>query len=80
MMIIERWIKIRLEFMEYLTLCARNTLCFACTHEVIIIRLAFLPARASEQGNLIGLVSVYIYIYTVKAFILAGLKFGGFEM
>ena len=23
----------------------------------------FLPARASEQGNVIGLVSVYIYIY-----------------
>ena len=23
---------------------------------------AFLPARASEQGNVIGLVSVYIYI------------------
>ena len=63
MMIFERWIKIRPEFMKYLTMCARNTLCFACTHEVIIIRLAFLPARASEQGNLIGLVSVYIYIY-----------------
>ena len=24
---------------------------------------ALLPARASEQGNVIGLVSVYIYIY-----------------
>ena len=24
-----------------------------------------LPARASEQGNVIGLVSMYIYIYTV---------------
>ena len=24
---------------------------------------SFLPARASEQGNVIGLVSVYIYIY-----------------
>ena len=23
----------------------------------------FLPVRASEQGNVIGLVSVYIYIY-----------------
>ena len=23
----------------------------------------YLPARASEQGNVIGLVSVYIYIY-----------------
>ena len=23
----------------------------------------FLPARASEQGNVIGLVSVYIYMY-----------------
>ena len=26
--------------------------------------LPFLPARASEQGNVIGAVSVYIYIYT----------------
>ena len=25
-----------------------------------------LPARASEQGNVIGLVSVYIYIYVYK--------------
>ena len=25
--------------------------------------LTLLPARASEQGNVIGLVSVYIYIY-----------------
>ena len=24
-----------------------------------------LPARASEQGNVIGLVSVYIYIYVI---------------
>ena len=24
------------------------------------------PARASEQGNVIGLVSVYIYIYVIK--------------
>ena len=27
---------------------------------------AFLPARASEQGNVIGLVSVYIYIFAIK--------------
>ena len=33
-------------------------------HVVFII---LLPARASEQGNVIGLVSVYIYIYTVPA-------------
>ena len=26
----------------------------------------FLPARASEQGCVIGLVSVYIYIYCVR--------------
>ena len=25
--------------------------------------IVFLPARASEQGNVIGLVSMYIYIY-----------------
>ena len=28
-----------------------------------MIQLILLPARASEQGNVIGLVSVYIYIY-----------------
>ena len=27
---------------------------------------SFLHARASEQGNVIGLVSVYIYIYVIK--------------
>ena len=27
------------------------------------VLLDLLPARASEQGNVIGLVSVYIYIY-----------------
>ena len=27
------------------------------------VSCALLPARASEQGNVIGLVSVYIYIY-----------------
>ena len=27
--------------------------------------VAYLPARASEQGNVIGLVSVYIYTYVV---------------
>ena len=26
----------------------------------------YLPARASEQGNVIGLVSIYIYIYVIK--------------
>ena len=30
--------------------------------------LKFLSARASEQGNVIGLVSVYIYIYVIKFF------------
>ena len=29
----------------------------------IITMLLLLPARASEQGNVIGLVSVYIYVY-----------------
>ena len=29
--------------------------------------LQFLPARASEQGNVIGLVSVYIYIVYVHS-------------
>ena len=28
-----------------------------------VMDLGWLPARASEQGNVIGLVSVYIYIY-----------------
>ena len=31
--------------------------------QVLIIKSNLLPARASEQGNVIGLVSVYIYIY-----------------
>ena len=31
-----------------------------------IVWYASLPARASEQGNVIGLVSVYIYIYVIK--------------
>ena len=29
----------------------------------LLLLLLLLPARASEQGNVIGLVSVYIYIY-----------------
>ena len=29
--------------------------------DIIWIEIEFLPARASEQGNVIGLVSVYIY-------------------
>ena len=29
----------------------------------IFLVILLLPARASEQGNVIGLVSVYIYIY-----------------
>ena len=29
-------------------------------------KVFFLPARASEQGNVIGLVSVYIYIVVIK--------------
>ena len=31
-------------------------------------RTTLLPARASEQGNVIGLVSVYIYIFVIKFF------------
>ena len=30
--------------------------------------ISLLPARASEQGNVIGLVSVYIYIVVIKIF------------
>ena len=30
---------------------------------LVICSSKLLPARASEQGNVIGLVSVYIYIY-----------------
>ena len=33
------------------------TLCVQCESTLIL----YLPARASEQGNVIGLVSVYIY-------------------
>ena len=31
-----------------------------------LMGLLLLPARASEQGNVIGLVSVYIYIVVIK--------------
>ena len=31
-----------------------------------VVYFAFLPARASKQGNVIALVSVYIYIYRQK--------------
>ena len=35
-----------------------------CCHSIRITQTdLLLPARASEQGNVIGLVSVYIYIY-----------------
>ena len=30
---------------------------------IVLLFIYLLPARASEQGNVIGLVSVYIYIY-----------------
>ena len=33
------------------------------TDGIMINRMVLLPARASEQGNVIGSVSVYIYIY-----------------
>ena len=35
-----------------------HTNCYQCYYSAFL----FLPARASEQGNVIGLVSVYIYI------------------
>ena len=35
----------------------------AYNNDVVIVELLFLPSRASEQGNVIGFVSVYIYIY-----------------
>ena len=34
------------------------------------MRFLFLPARASEQGNVIVLVSVYIYIYVIKKIVI----------
>ena len=33
---------------------------------IISTSKALLPVRASEQGNVIGLVSVYIYVYKKK--------------
>ena len=36
---------------------------FCIPHVLVCGMFQFLPARASEQGNVIGLVSVYIYIY-----------------
>ena len=38
---------------------------FISCSKMISVPLSFLPARASEQGNVIGLVSMYIYIYYV---------------
>ena len=43
-------------------------LAFIIHNQIIFVYIykyihALLPARASEQGNIIGLVSVYIYIY-----------------
>ena len=37
----------------------------SCTFSstVLVRTHIYLPARASEQGNVIGLVSVYIYMY-----------------
>ena len=37
---------------------------FACFH------IALLPARASEQGNVIGLVSMYICIYYIYIYVI----------
>ena len=37
-------------------------------YNYIISTFHLLPARASEQGNVIGLVSVYIYIYSCHKF------------
>ena len=37
---------------------------YHCEHYLLVCLFIYLlPARASEQGNVIGLVSVYIYIY-----------------
>ena len=43
-----------------------NTVAIIITLSSSIFVLLFLPARASEQGNVIGLVSVYIYIVAIK--------------
>ena len=34
-----------------------------CLTTILLQNCLFLPTRASEQGNVFGLVSVYIYIY-----------------
>ena len=35
-----------------------------------MLLLTFLPARASEQGNVIGSVRIYIYIYVQKKIVI----------
>ena len=42
-----------------------TALCRNCSHTLSIFRL-LLPARASEQGNVIGSVRIYIYICVQK--------------
>ena len=48
--------------------CNRNRLQSITLFPVIVIVIIitkFLPARASEQGNVIGSVRIYIYIYNI---------------
>ena len=51
-----------------LVLCFNCFFCFfyvsICIAECVGFR--FLPARTSEQGNVIGLVSVYIYVIVIN--------------
>ena len=41
-------------------------MCVGGLSTLYVFVVCLLPARASEQGNVIGLVSVYIYIFVIK--------------
>ena len=43
---------------------AYNTMTLKWRVAFKVLRVSLLPTRASEQGNVIGLVSVYIYVCT----------------
>ena len=49
--------------LQSLAVCDNDS--FPNIHTLLVIACTLLPARASEQGNVIGLVSVYICVYVV---------------
>ena len=48
----------------------RGTVLYRASSYLVSLVSHYLPARASEQGNVIGLVSVYIYICHQKKIVI----------